>query len=257
MLRLLRSLPALALAAGLAVVLTGPAQAQPPASPLPQPHALVTWLSQRLRALREDVDIDLPDARGVTVGAIVDRCVMQVRQMQRSMRDGVPAPLPQLHKQATELAKELQRLEASLAGLGSDAYYLRKATVPIISLNQTLLKVTGPATLPPQVVALADQMLKELRALREDTDIDLSDARGKTVGELIDRCVMGTRHLEKSAREGASPAHVRKHALDLGKDLQRIQSALAGMGSDAYYLRKSAARIVALNQSLLKLLPAP
>jgi len=42
MLRLLRSLPALALAAGLAVVLTGPAQAQPPASPLPQPHALVT-----------------------------------------------------------------------------------------------------------------------------------------------------------------------------------------------------------------------
>jgi len=254
--RLLRSLPTLALLAGLCAILPGMTRAQPP-DVVTRAQAQANGLAKSLRVLREDIDVDLPDARGAALGEIVDRAVLQVRQLQRATRAGGVTP-GQLHKMVVDLDKDLDRLVASAASLGPDGYYLRKAAAQINAQNEALARQLAPPTVPPRVFVLTDQVANGLRALRDDIDIDLPDARGRALTDNVERCLRETRQIHRGARFGAPPGALRKNAADLSRELQRLVGAAEGLGSDAYYLRKSAAQINALGQELVKsMTPTP
>jgi len=172
-----RSLTVLAALAGVAILASeSRAQRPEPAVPAETP-AVANLLSKRLRALREDIDVDLPDNRGVALGAIVDQAVLEVRQLQRASRTG--ASRAELHKFTVNLDGSLDKLVAAAGQLGSEGYYLRRAAAEINAQNEALAGLLAPARFSPRVFVLTEQLHKGLQALRDDIDVDLPDARGK------------------------------------------------------------------------------
>jgi len=252
MLKFLRMLPVPLLTIALVALLAERSGGQNPPDPIQQAKARAAIMAKGLRVLREDIDIDLPDARGANLGEIVDRAVFQVRQLQRGIRAGMtPA---QLHAIVVELDKTLDQLLASATRLGADAYYVRKSAATINAHNEALARTLAPPTIPPRVFILTEQIAKNLDALRDDISIDLPDARGKTLGDLADQSLVQVRHIHRGARTGAPPEHLREHATELNRDLQRLTTSAASLGADGYYLHRSAAQIQAQGAALLNTL---
>jgi len=242
------------LTAGLVAAGTAVSLAQPPER-MSQARNMSNAMSKSLQALREDIDIDLPDVRGAELGTLVDRCFLQVRQLQKATRsDTAPA---QLHRMAVELDKDLDRLVAATARLGADAYYLRRSAAQINALNENLARIMAPPTIPPRVFALTEQLSQGLGALRGDIDLDLPDDRGKALDAITDRAVVQARDLSRGERFGAPPERLRKQVIDLNRDLQQLVNATKPLGSEGYYLRKSAVNLQATGQELLKALGSP
>jgi len=226
-------------------------QAGPPGQ-MAKSKILADGMSKALRALREDIDIDLPDARGAKVGAIVDQSVYHVRDIQRGVKAGLPAP--QLHKLSIELDKSLDLLVDVTTKMGSDAYYLRKSAVEINHKNERLAHILSPATISPRVFILTDLIVKNLEALRDDIDVDLPDPRGVALSKFADHAQKHARHIHRGARFGARPDLLRKEAGELAQELDLMIIATKKLGADGYYLNKSAVRIQPLALELIKAL---
>jgi len=250
--RFLYWLPVLVWTAGLLALVPGTTLAQGSRDPLTETQNVANQMAKSLRILREDIDVELPDNRGEALGAQVDNCVLHVRQLQRAVRGG--AAKAQLHKIVVELDKDLDRLVAAAAALGADAYYFRPSAVKINAQNEYLARLLAPPTIPPRFFALTDQIAKSLQALHDDIDIDLPDARGKALIALSDRCQAHAVQIYRGGRFGAPPARLRQHLAELNRDLQQLVEAAGAIGSDAYYLRKSAANIRAQGEEALKVL---
>jgi len=247
--RLLSPLTALVLTAGLVALLPGKTQADAREVTM-QAQTISNGMAKALRVLREDIDIDLPDARGVALGDTVDRCVQSVRQIQRATRSG--AAQADIHKLAIALDKELDRLVAEATRLGSDGYYLRKSAAQINAQNEQLARIVAPVTIPPQVFVLTGQIAKGLRALHDDIDIDLPDARGQGLSNIADRALMDAQRIFRGVRFGAPPTVVRAQIVELTTNLHKLEDAAGAIGTDAYYVRKSANRLHAISHELLK-----
>jgi hypothetical protein len=141
---------ALALTAGLAVPATVPAQ--PPGYPGPQRGSLDRVLSltdqmaDELSTLREDIDIELPDARGEALAAQADRSLEQIRHLQKSVRRG--ASPEHLREHAAEMARGLHRFLDMTADLGPDGRFLRRSAKRIHALDHELMEILSRAQRP-------------------------------------------------------------------------------------------------------------
>jgi len=253
----LRSLSIPVLLAALLAVSPGRTLAQPapPRGVQAQAQNMANGMGKALRVLREDIDVDLPDNRGAALGEVVDRCVAQVRQLQRATRSEATAG--QLHRLVVELDKELDRLVAASTRLGSDAYYLTRSAANINAQNEALARLLAPPTIPQRVFTLTEQIGKGLRALRDDIDVDLPDARGAALSAVADRCLGHLRFIHRGERFGATPDQLRKHIIELNRDLDKLQDSTTALGADGYYLRKSIAQLQVLSRELLKALGSP
>jgi hypothetical protein len=150
---LIRSLISLVLTAGLAVVPVGALKAQVPAPPAPdraglfEVQDLTDRLADELITLREDIDVELPDARGRALAAQADRSLALVRHLQKSVRSS--ASPEHLHRHAAELARELHRFLDMTAALGPDGQFLRESAARIHALDHQLMKLfAAPAPRP-------------------------------------------------------------------------------------------------------------
>lgn len=228
----------------------GPRTAVPPETP-----NVANLLSKRLRALREDIDVDLPDDRGVALGAIVDQAVQEVRQLQRATRAG--AARADLYKLAVNMDRNLDQLVNAAGKLGPDGYYLRRAAAEINAQNEFLAGLLAPVTFSPRVFVLTEQLHRGLHALRDDIDVDLPDARGKALDEVADRSLGHLKQLHHGARFGTPVGNLRKHVAELNNNVNLIAESSKKIGSDGYYLNRSADQLLALGRELETLLNTP
>jgi len=142
-----------------------------------------------------------------------------------------------------------------LLALGLAAGFTGLATSDVAA--QTFPREAPPRAVFPVVVRLTDQLADELSTLREDIDVELPDERGTALAAQADRTLAQIHHLQKSARSGASPEHLRQHAAELAQNLHRFLDMTAALGPDGNFLRESASRIHDLDHQLMKLLVPP
>lgn len=123
----------------------------PPGDPVPvgygdQITGVTDRLAAELRNLREDVDVELPDARGRALAVQADDLLEQIEHLQKSVRSGASAEHLQEH--AADLAKSLHEFLEATEALGRDGRFLNRSAQRIHDLDHYLLRLLGPAGNP-------------------------------------------------------------------------------------------------------------
>jgi len=133
---------ALALTAGLVVL--APVLAQPREFPraqrghLDRVLSLTEQMADELSTLRQDIDVELPDARGNALAAQADRSLAQIRHLQNSVRRG--ASPERLREQAAGMAQGLHRFLDMAEDLGPEGRFLRRSAKRIHTLDHELME---------------------------------------------------------------------------------------------------------------------
>jgi hypothetical protein len=132
-----------------------PAPGYPPESPGDAPPAacrggrvaaVIDRLAEDLQTLREDVGVELPDARGRALAALADDLADQAEHLRRDLRDGDPAE--HLWKHAAAVDRGLHEFLEATEALGEDGRFLRRSARRIEGLDHALMRLLSPGADP-------------------------------------------------------------------------------------------------------------